>query len=110
MTWHDLDTIHEEWVNAPLDDGVLGELLEVAKGQVIAYAPKSVRAALDVPEAEVPANLRLAQRRHVENMWNAGRVDTSGGQGEGDFIVRPHPLDWHVKALIRPKTAVPRVR
>lgn len=111
-TWHDIESIRGEWVDAPLDDGVLAELLDVAKDAVMAYAFKSDRVAYEteLEDYDVPARLRMAQRRHAENIWNAASVDSSGGGGEGDFVAQPHPLDWHIKQLIRPRGGVPRVR
>lgn len=113
--WHDIDSVRDDWIDAPLDDDVLAELLAVAKGDVMAYAFKSDREAYEAATEEepydVPDRLRLAQRRQSENIWNAGRVDASGGIGDGgDFVMKPHPLDWHVKQLVRPRRAVPRVR
>jgi hypothetical protein len=106
--------LRDQWVDAPEDDELLEELLENAKQQVIAYARKSVReayeAATDEEPFDVPANLRLAQRRQVENLWTAGKVDTSGNMGPDSFVRTTHPLDWHVKQIIRPRSAVPIVR
>ena len=59
----------------------------------------------------IPTRYALAQLMQAKNMWNAGRVDASGGIGDGgDFVIRPVPLDWHVKQLLRPKRGAPRVR
>lgn len=109
-TWHDLESAREEWEDAPLSDGVLQALLDISEQQVIAYAP-----ALPVPTdpeapAEIPANYRYYQLMQATNIWNAGRVDASGGVGEGEFVARPHPLDWQIKQGLRPRRAVPRVR
>lgn len=41
-TWHNLESARAEWVDAPLDDTHLGNLLEVAKDAVLAYAPTPV--------------------------------------------------------------------
>lgn len=112
--WYDIDQVREDWISAPLNDDVLQELLDEAERQVIAYAPKRYRLAYEAATVEepfiVPGNLRYAQRRQCENLFNAGRVDASGSVGEGSFVMTPHPLDWHVKQIIRPRTAVPRVR
>lgn len=113
--WHTPATAADEWANAVViaDDAIFTELLEVARDQVMAYAPKSQRAAYAAATEEapydVPLNLRRAQLRHAENMWNAASVDSAGDLGEGTFRSSPHPLDWHIKQLIRPRQAVPRV-
>lgn len=113
--WHDPETLRDEWSDAEqLSDELLVELLEIAQVQVMAYARKSDRDAYEAATAEepydVPVSLRKAQRRHAENIWNATTANPAGGSGDGDFIIKPHPIDWHVKQLIRPKGAVPRVR
>jgi hypothetical protein len=114
-TWHDIESARDEWVDAPLDDDVLGELLDIAEQQVVAYAP-----ALPEPTDEeledsgwtqpIPAAWRRAQLTQARNIWNAAKVDPSGGVGDDTFVLRPHPLDWHVKQLLRPRKGVPRVR
>lgn len=112
-TWHDIDTVLEEdehgrllWPDAEsINEDLLQSLLEVAKVQVTAYAPKIA------DPANIPTHVQLAQLRQAQNLYNAGRVDASGGIGDGsDFIMRPHPLDWHIKAMLRPRRGVPSVR
>lgn len=104
MTWHDEETARDEWESAPTNDDVLTQLLEVSKQQVIAYAPKLAE------DAAVPVNYRYGQLEQAKNLYNASSVDSSGGMGEGEFVMRPHPLDWIIKQILRPKRAVPRVR
>lgn len=111
-SWHDTESAATQWPDAPDDDAVLKELLEVARGQVVAYSPHSktdpvVEAASDV----VPVAYRLAQLRQAQNLWAAGSTSPDGGIGDGEsFTLTPHPLDWHVKQIIRPKGGAPRVR
>lgn len=111
--WHDITSARDQWIDAPLDDDVLEQLLTIACQQVVAYAPKSIRVALDTAEPdEIPTNLVVAQLNQARNIWNASKVDTASGAFADDdsFIIRPHPLDWMIKQIIRPRTAVPRVR
>ena len=111
-TWHDPESASAQWEDAPYDEERLQELLDVARGQVIAYAPeKKSDPNLDPASTTVPVAYRLAQLRQAQNIWTAGTVDPAGGIGDGEaFVLRPHPLDWHVKQIIRPKGARPRVR
>ena len=104
-TWHDIESAREQWLDAEtISDDTLEALLEVAQSQVIAYAPA-------LPTEDVPTNYAYAQLRQAQNLWNAGRVDALGGVGDGnDFVARPFPLDWHVKAILRPARGRPRVR
>ncbi len=109
-SWHDVESARNQWVDAPLDDVALEQLLEVAKGQVIAFAPALPEPA-EGAEQTVPEHYRMGQLMQARNLWNAGKVDTaSGGMGDDTFIVRPRPLDWTVKQVLRPRKGVPRVR
>lgn len=111
-SWHNLESARLQWADAPYDDDVLEELLEVARGQVITYSPtKKADPIVELASTDVPVHYRLAQLRQATNLWTAASVDTTGGMGDGsDFVIRPHPLDWHVKQIIRPRGGAPRVR
>jgi hypothetical protein len=99
--WHTLDSIRDEWPDAEaIPDVSLWGLLASAKVQVIAFAPR-----LD-DDDPVPANYLEAQRIQARNVWNAASVAPDGSVGSDDFIVRPFPLDWHVRQILRPKRAV----
>lgn len=101
--WATLDMARDEWADArTLADVILWRLLDTAKGDVLAYAPA-------LPDAApIPLRYAEAQIMQARNRWNALKVDpASGGLGEGDFVIRPFPLDWQIKQLLRPKQAVP---
>ncbi len=103
-SWHNLDSIREDWADADnIADGTLFDLLEVARKDVTAYGPS-----LGEPEpAVIPTNYLVAQRMQTRNIWNANKVSPDGGIGEGDFIIRPFPLDWQIKQLLRPRRGTP---
>lgn len=102
--WQTVDTARDIWEQAPNDDARLFQLLELAKQQVLAYAP-----ALTLL-APIPPNYREAQIMQARNIWNAGKVDPqSGGFGEDSFVIRPFPLDWMIKQILRPRTGIPVV-
>lgn len=102
--WLTLDGIRDSWPDAPTADLDLFEILWTAKQQVIDYAP-----ALAAGERP-PLNYKTGQKMQARNIWNATKVDpSSGGVGDGSFVIRPFPLDWMVKQQLRPATAVPRV-
>lgn len=111
-TWHTPESASAQWDDAPLDEGDLAELLEVARVQVVTYSPHKKDDPAVAPEsATVPVTYRLAQLRQAQNIWTAGAVDPAGGIGDGEsFTITPHPLDWHVKQIIRPKGGRPSVR
>lgn len=112
-TWHDLVSARRMWRDAPADDETLQTLLNTAQQQVVAYAPityDDTGAVVPIDPNAVPVNYRQAQLMQARNMWNAGKVDpASAGMGDDTFAIRPFPLDWMVKQIIRPKTGVPIV-
>lgn len=112
--FHSLDSARYGWLDAPEQDSILSDLLEVAKVQVLAFAPErpSTPGTLDGGDADtdftVPTSYRVAQLMQTRNLWNASKVDpASGGMGEDSFVVRPFPMDWVVKNIIRPKRGKP---
>jgi len=62
------------------------------------------------PVESIPDRYRLAQLIQVRNLWNATMTTASGDLGGDTFQITPRPLDWHVKALLRPAQGRPRVR
>jgi len=101
--WHTVDSARETWSGAPNNEYRLYQLLELSRQQVEAYAPSLLIG------APVPASYREGQIMQARNLLNAGLVDPSGGIGEDDFVLRPYPLDWMVKQVLRPKRAIPAV-
>ena len=102
--WHTLDTARDDWRDAPGFDAWLYELLWTARNDVIAFAPPLAA------NSRPPLNYRRAQLMQARNLWNAGKVDpASGAVGEDTFVLRPFPLDWTVKQVLRPKRGVPTI-
>lgn len=103
--WYTLEAARADWSSAPEDDARLFDLLETARGQVVAYAPPPA----DPLEPPPPA-YRQAQLMQARNIWNAAQTDPSattyGGEG---FSAPVYPLDWSVRQMIRPRTPTPRV-
>lgn len=109
-TWHTTTTARDRWVDAPLDDDDLEELLDVAKQAVLAYAPAlddavSIEDGYVVLEtADIPVNYRRAQLLHAKNIWNSEYATPSGDLDGGSFGLTTFPLDWQIKQLLRPRT------
>jgi len=99
-TWHDAESIRDEWDDAPDNDARLESLLDVSKAKVIAYAPRLVE------DATVPQTYREAQLRVVINLWNDEEADAIAVDPE--YPVARRYLEW--KKLVRPGRGVPRVR
>lgn len=97
--WHTLESARDAWHGAPRSDGDLYRLLGTAREQCEAYAP-----VLAVGEA-IPPRYMTAQLMQARSVWNAVKTDASGAYDDGTgFTLRTFPLDWAVKALLRPVT------
>jgi len=90
------------WADAPYDDEMLEMIVDAAAIQLDAFVPL-------YPVVQATAAWKLAHLMQIKNLWNAGKTDPAGTYGEEGFAFRPYPLDWQIKALIRPKSAVPVV-
>lgn len=100
--WHTLDSIREEWPDAAqVEDRQLHELLWVAQSAVEAYAPTFT--------GRPPTDYRKAQAMQARNVWNSSAVAPSGEVGAEGFVIRPFPLDWQIRQLLRPKRGIPVV-
>lgn len=99
--WHNLDSARDGWADAPNDDDLLWELLVVARDAIEEFAP-----VLGVDVA-VPARYRKGQLMQARNLWNSDDVSPAGVEGMDSYAVTPRPLDWAVKQVVRPRSAVP---
>jgi len=94
--WLTLQWVRDRWRDAPDSDEALFSVLEVARSQVEAWAPAY--------EGYPPINYREAQLMQARNIWNASKTDPSNfGIGDDGMVIRPFPMDWTVKNIIRPK-------
>jgi hypothetical protein len=101
VQWITLSELREAWEDAPMDDVRLQSMLDAAQVQAAAYAP-----VLPVG-TPVPANYREGLILQVRSVWEAGvRNGDVIGYGDG-YAVRVRPLGVDVKALLRPKRAIP---
>ena len=107
-TWYTLEEIRAVWLDAPSNDELLAELLDVAKVQVIAYAPVIYTPQGNVSQTPT-TSMRWAQKEQSRNIWNASKVSPSGDMGMDTFVITPKPLDWHVQQVLRPATGLPRI-
>ncbi len=112
--WHTPETARVEWVDAEsFEDSILTELLEIARMQVLAFAPsipQDIRPGAFGETEFVPVNYRRAQLQQARNVWNAANTSPGGDFGTDSYVIQPRPLDWHVKALLRPTRGRPSIR
>lgn len=123
----------DAWPEAPVDRvEVCDMLLEVAREQVIAYAPDpstaeaAVAAVLERfgmqdklaavlavlatdPITDPPRRYVYAQLQQSAVLWNAGRTAPDGTVGDGAFMFTPRPLDKTIRSIIRPADGKPHV-
>lgn len=96
--WQTIESARAIWSEAPVDDGYLYQLLEVARIQCVEFAPDFV--------GRAPSNYAQAQLLQARALWASGNVsqgDQFGGEG---LSVTVFPMDWTVKNLLRPTRAV----
>lgn len=62
-------------------------------------------AATPSAEQDIPDGHRWAHLAHARNIWNAQKVNPSGGLGDDQqgFALTPFPMDWSVRARLRPR-------
>ena len=104
MAWHTAADLGERWADAPHDTEWVNELLEVAKMQVLAYAPALAEG------APVPLNYKMAQLMQARAIWSATVKNSEGQLDAGGYAIpAAHPLDWAVTQMLRPRKGVPFV-
>lgn len=94
LTPADADLLADLWPDSTLlDPGVLAAVLLAAAGQCAAFAPAG----------DITAGHRMAQALQARAITLAGAVATDGTTGQ-PYPVVTYPMDWAVKALLRPPT------
>lgn len=103
--WHTLESARAEAKGlAALEDVRLYVLLDAAKRDCLTYQPAAGARRPLLAERE-------AQLVQTRNRNAAARVDpASGSDGMDTFGTTPFPLDWQVKALLRPKRRLGAIR
>jgi hypothetical protein len=100
LGWHTPESARDVWTDAlEIDDAELEDLLETSRIQCVAYAPAR--------DGVVPVNYRQAQIMQARNLWQSIKKDPSGSIGPDGMTIPVFPLDWVVKAILRPKRGRP---
>jgi len=98
--WHTVDSARDAWVDAlNINDDQLEDLLAVARIQCEAYA--------HTYEGVAPVNYRQGQIMQARNLWQSIKSDPGGNIGPDGMAIPTFPLDWVVKAVLRPKRGRP---
>lgn len=106
--WLDTDEVREQWADAPLEDDELVNVLGAAWEQCAAYAPEAVGiTVLPLDLALVPEAYKRAQLMQARSLYRAMLTGGNDTMGTGEFGVTVFPMDWTVKALLRPKRGFP---
>lgn len=96
---YDADTVAYFTVGNP---GILDMLSVpgVAKAFTMYWTAANPSAVQDIPEGH-----RWAHLAHARNIWNAQKVNPSGGIGDDQqgFALTPFPMDWSVRSRLRPR-------
>lgn len=98
--WLSLEHARAQWPDAPLDDVLLYQILESAKTQILAYAPALAAGAV------IPANYVQAQLMQARALYQSVIANQNDTVGVDGFAVRVFPLDFTIRALLRPKRAI----
>lgn len=96
--WLTLEQARNLWADAPLDDVLLYQILETAKAQCIAYAPAFT--------GVVPLSYVQAQGLQARAIYQSVIANQQDNVGVDGFQVRVFPLDFTIRAMLRPKRAV----
>lgn len=98
--WLTLEQARQLWADAPLDDVFLALLLDTAKEQCVAYAPALLLG------APVPARYTQAQLTQARALYQSTIANQNDQVGIEGFTVRVFPLDFTIRAMLRPKRAI----
>lgn len=102
--WTSIEAAREDWADAPRLDSSLYEKLDAARTACLNFAPALVDG------AAVPVGYRLAQLMQARAIMNATKAGTADSLGADGLTVTVFPLDWNIKALLRPKRGKPVIR
>lgn len=106
--WLDTEDVRSQWLDAPVNDDELADLLKAAWEQCAAYAPEAVGITTGaVVLASVPASYKRAQLMQARALYRALIAGSNDQLGSGEFGVTVFPMDWTVKNLLRPKRGFP---
>jgi hypothetical protein len=95
----DLDATNRAYFTVG-NPGILDVVADAAQAFTMYWTAATPSAEQDIPEGH-----RWAHLAHARNIWNAQKVNPSGGIGDDQqgFALTPFPMDWSIKARLRPR-------
>lgn len=110
-TGNDVEAVRLFWPTVDeVDPDELAALLVSARVQCEAFAPSlSTTDPITgvVTVADVPVNYRHAQAVQARALYRSGQVGSGDQMGGDGMTVTVFPMDWTVKALLRPRRGAP---
>ncbi|MBD8077693.1 hypothetical protein [Cellulosimicrobium arenosum] len=101
--WASLEDARSQWSDAQaMPDDELTGYLQTAYEQCVEFAPAVVGTV-------IPARLVQAQVMQARAVWRSLTSGDQDTQGPDGYTVTVFPMDWTVKALLRPERGVPVV-
>ena len=99
--------LEQDWADAPVDDAVLTSYLGAAHEQCVAFLPHTrdelTGVLVPVIPNPVPARLVKAQIMQARAIYRSVLAGDGNGIGTDGLQITVFPMDWTVKALLRPK-------
>lgn len=103
--WASLEDARAQWNDADeMEDDELLPWLQSAYEQCVAFAPALADDVVDIPARYVKAQIMQAQA-----LWRSLSSGDDDSVGPDGLTVTVFPMDWTVKALLRPKRGRPVV-
>lgn len=97
--WYTLAEAKAAWQGLGVpDETTMQELLDVSQAECEAFSPVA-------DEDDIPIGHRVAHLQHARNIWNSQKATPTSQPTDdfGSFSVTSFPLDWDVRARLRPR-------
>jgi len=106
--WHTESTARQLWRDAP-SSAEVQEQLDASQEQCLEFATSQPAEDYIVPPEGIPARWRIAHLIQARALWTAKQANPQDQLGVDGIGVRVYPMDMQVKALLRPKRAMPGI-
>lgn len=108
--WLTLEQARQSWSDAPKDDLTLAMVLLNSKTECARFLAAANGGSLPLPVGAAPPTHWVGgQLLQAQAIWQVAQTNADDQIGTEGFGVRVFPLDWNIKQILRPKSAVPFV-